>query len=435
MGLAATADRRRLFASSAGQTYEIDPRRLRVVRRYPIGGAYMSVRPDGRKFAFGSDDGRVRLFDARSGAITRLKGSHDAPVLRTFFAAYGRTLVSFVERGRATARLGSPRADGARDLLRSQRSGLGLQLRPRRPHPLQRGGVPHARVCLGPLGRAAAGPTVRRGSALRPERRRRVPQGARGQPGRQDAVSQSDGTVALIDAETLQRRRSARVLDGFVAAIAFSPDGRLLAATGLDGQLRLVDARTLRPAGEASRPPSSTSQALAFSPDGRLLAASENFGGPVRIWDVRLGRELNRRAVPDVAPSLRVQPGRQVPRACRLRPRLRDPRPGDGRRGRAPQDGRRGALRRVQPERRPARDRSLRRPGAALVDGGLAARGPGVEGHDGRILSLSFSPDGRTLASGSEDGTVLLRDVETQRPIGSALSVDPGTFVSALFQS
>jgi len=56
-----------------------------------------------------------------------------------------------------------------------------------------------------------------------------------------------------------------------------------------------------------------------------------------------------------------------------------------------------------------------------------------LEGHDGRILSLDFSPGGRTLASGSEDGRVLLRDVRTEKPIGSGLTVDPDTFVSALF--
>jgi WD40 repeat protein len=59
--------------------------------------------------------------------------------------------------------------------------------------------------------------------------------------------------------------------------------------------------------------------------------------------------------------------------------------------------------------------------------------GPPLEGHEGRVLSLDFSPDGRTLASSSEDGTLLLRDVATQRPVGSALTVQADTFVSSVF--
>ena len=45
--------------------------------------------------------------------------------------------------------------------------------------------------------------------------------------------------------------------------------------------MTLWDARTLRPAGEL-RGLSTTSQALAFSPDGRLLAAAE-IGAPTDI--------------------------------------------------------------------------------------------------------------------------------------------------------
>ena len=38
-----------------------------------------------------------------------------------------------------------------------------------------------------------------------------------------------------------------------------------------------------------------------------------------------------------------------------------------------------------------------------------------------KVFSVSFSPDGKKLASGSEDGTIILWDVETQKPIGMPL--------------
>ncbi|MFN4259041.1 MAG: hypothetical protein ACK4RK_07060 [Gemmataceae bacterium] len=43
-----------------------------------------------------------------------------------------------------------------------------------------------------------------------------------------------------------------------------------------------------------------------------------------------------------------------------------------------------------------------------------------LKGQKGNVLSLAFSPDGKTLASGSEDGTVFLWDVSDCQPLNAA---------------
>ena len=49
-----------------------------------------------------------------------------------------------------------------------------------------------------------------------------------------------------------------------------------------------------------------------------------------------------------------------------------------------------------------------------------------LRGHDREVLSVSWSPDGTQLASGSVDSTVRLWDASTGAPIGSPLNVDAG---------
>ncbi|MEU8323981.1 WD40 repeat domain-containing protein [Nonomuraea sp. NPDC048881] len=72
---------------------------------------------------------------------------------------------------------------------------------------------------------------------------------------------------------------------GGAGAAAFSPDGRVIATGGRDGEIRLWDVATRRPLGNPLAGPRADVTSLAFSPDGATLAGA-SADGTVRRWAV-----------------------------------------------------------------------------------------------------------------------------------------------------
>jgi RNA polymerase sigma factor (sigma-70 family) len=106
------------------------------------------------------------------------------------------------------------------------------------------------------------------------------------------ATGGRDHTVRFWDPATGQELRNIHAHPDNVGVVAFSPDGKLLASGSAESSIHLWNVATGEPVGPSvghgERIPSVT-----YSPDGKLLATSA-WDRTLRLWDAATGKELRK---------------------------------------------------------------------------------------------------------------------------------------------
>jgi DNA-binding SARP family transcriptional activator/WD40 repeat protein/energy-coupling factor transporter ATP-binding protein EcfA2 len=302
------------------------------------GGGVLSIHfaPDSRTVVTTGDNGVVQLWDAATGALLQTLVGHGGRVVASAFSHDGRTLftdaldgsilewdVSHMRGFGRPFRIGaqphelanvpqtpplavSPSGDAL--AVREGRSSVGFyslpggrRLRTRRAHVGTVTAVAWSTAELAVAGTAGVALDGRPLSGLRG-------------PVQAVAFSPDGSLVAAVDLKRLAIWRTAtrtflagRALGLAGTAVAFSPDGALLAVGRDDGSVLVVDA-TSGTVEHVIRPVGAPYVCLAFSPDGTLITGS--WSGILERWNATDGTRIGQPLLAAAAPVASISFGR-----------------------------------------------------------------------------------------------------------------------------
>jgi WD40 repeat protein len=228
-----------------------------------------------------------------------------------------------------------------------------------------------------------------------------------GASGKLLATGDGSGKIYLWQVATGQRILTYEGHIGWVMSVAFSPDGHTLASASMDRTVKLWNISTGQ-CQKTLRGHSSGVTSVAFSPNGQILASGSH-DQTVRLWDISSGQcqktlQGHSGGVWSVAYSS-SSPSEYSPTPPT--PLIKEDAGGILASGSA--------------------DRTIK---LWEISSGQCYKT--IEGHDGEVFSVAFSPDGRILASGGEDSFVKLWSVSSGQHLktlqGHELGVKSVTF-------